>query len=358
MAKKPSKSPKISKSPKVSKASKTPRFRLHHSFRRSYREDYDRPFEAPGLIAHAVATFKIIFKNWKVFLPLVILIAILNVAFVGLMNEDTFVAFQKSVDETTSGLKNGELGTFARSGLLLISTITTGGLSTGMTDTQQVFAILLFLITWLVTIYLIRQFLAGHKIRLRDSLYNALSPLISTIIVAAVIFIEAIPIMIVIITYAAAVSTEFLSTPFYALIYVIFAALMILLSVYLISSSLVALIAVSAPGLYPFVAIRTASELLAGRRIKFVIRVIYLIIIVAIMWVVIMTPLIAIDLWLKSSIDWLTGIPFVSIELLLMTCFTAVYSTAYLYLFYRRLLDYDDAAELSRRQTVKKGSKK
>lgn len=355
MAKTASKSSKTT--PKATQPQPCSRFRNffknskspHRSFKRSYREDYDRPFEAPGLLSHAIASFKLIFKNWRLFLPLAIIIIVANIALVGLMNEDTFVAFQNSVDETTAGFKNGELGTFAKSGLLLISTITTGGLSTGMTEVQQVFAVLLFIITWLVTIYLLRQRLAGHKVKLRDGLYNALTPFISTLIVVAVIFLEAIPIMIVVITYSAAVSTNFLSTPFYALIYVIFAALMLLLSVYLISSSLIALVAVSAPGLYPFVAIRSAHELLLGRRIKFIIRLIYLIIVIAVVWVVIMTPLIALDLALKSSISWLNGIPFVSIELLIMTCFTAIYATTYLYLFYRRLLDYDDKETVTKK---------
>lgn len=313
----------------------------HRSFRRSYREDYVSNFEAPGLLSHAAYTLKTLAKNWRLFLPLVLLVVVLNIFLVGLMNEDTFVTFQNTLDDTTEELKSGELGTFAKSGLLLISTVTTGGLSTSTSESQQIFSVLLFLIVWLVTIYLLRHVLAGHKLKLRDGLYNALAPLLSTIVVAAVIFVEAIPIMLVIITYSAAVSTDFLSTPFYALIYVIFAALLILLSLYLISGSLMALVAVSAPGLYPFVAIRSASQLLRGNRVKFIIRLVFLLIIVAITWVLIMTPLIALDLSLKSSIDWLQGIPFVSIELLIMTCITAVYSTAYLYLYYRRMLDYE-----------------
>lgn len=328
--------------PAAKPAEKPARIKLHKSFKRSYREDYDRPFEAPGLISHALTAFKTVIKNWRLFLPLIILLALLNIAFVGLMNEDTFVQFQKSLDETTEGIKNGQIGTLGRSGLLLISTITTGGLSDGMTESQQVFAILLFMIGWLVTIYLLRQVLAKNKVKLRDGLYNALSPLLSTLVVAAVIFVQAIPIMIVIITYSAAVRTDFLSTPFYALIYFIFAALLILLSVYLISSSLLALVAVSAPGLYPLTALRTASDLLVSRRIKFIIRVIYLFFVLGFLWAIVMLPLISLDLWLKSVFDWLAGIPFVSIELLLMTCFSVVYASTYLYLFYRRLLDYDD----------------
>ena len=49
------------------------RVRLHKSFRRSYREDYVRDLEVPGIMYHIFATFKIIFKNWKLFLPLLIL---------------------------------------------------------------------------------------------------------------------------------------------------------------------------------------------------------------------------------------------------------------------------------------------
>lgn len=323
-------------------ARKRSRVRLHRSFRRSYREDYNRPFEGPGLLSHAVTSFKIIFKNWKIFLPLVLLVAVLNVFLVGLMNEDTFVQLQKSIDETSEDIQMGKLGTFAKSGLLLVSTITTGGLAQNQTEVQQIFATLLFIITWLVTIYLLRHILAKHKVKLRDGLYNALAPFISTLIVGLVIFIEAIPAMIVIIAYSAAVATDFLSTPFYALIFFIFAALLTLLSVYLISSSLVAMVAVSAPGLYPLVAIHTANDLLAGRRIKFIIRVLYLIVTLVVVWVIVMLPLIALDLFLKSILPVLSGLPFVSFELLVMSCFSTVYATAYLYLYYRRLLDYED----------------
>ena len=359
MAKKPSKKSLTTRSSKTAKPQKSPVQKIsaakthiraknatkkpwHRSFRRSYREDYMRPFEAPGLLSHAIESLKMLFKNWRLFLPLILIIAIFNILLVGLMSEDTYVTFQNSLDETSKNIKAGELGTFARSGLLLISTITTGGLSQGMTESQQVSAIILFLITWLVTIYLVRHRLAGHKIKLRDGFYNALAPFISTLVVLAVIFIEAIPLMIVIITYSAAVATNFLATPFSPLIYFIFAALLIILSVYLISSSLIAFVAVSAPGLYPLVAIRTARELLAGRRIKFIIRIIYLFFVLIVMWVIIMLPLIALDLVLKKNISWLQGIPVVSFELLLMTCFSAVYSSIYLYLFYRKLLDYDD----------------
>lgn len=311
----------------------------HRSFRRSYHEDYARDLPAPGLLHHAINTFQFIFKNWRLFLPFLSLIVVLNILLVGLMSQETYAEFQNNLDQSTDGLKINQV---ARAGLLLISTVTTGGLTQGASEVQQVFGILLFIIVWLCTIYIVRHRLAGHKIKLRDALYNALTPFLSTLMVALIILVELIPIALVVITYSAAVSTNFLETPFYAFVYFVFAALMSLLSIYLVSSTLLALIAVSAPGLYPLVAIRTANDLIASRRIRWIIRVLFLFIVFAVVWVVTMLPIILLDLWLKSIWDWTAGIPFVSLMLQVMTTFTAIYVTTYLYLFYRHLLNIDD----------------
>lgn len=315
---------------------------LHKSFRRSYREDYLRKTDTPGLLSHAMTTFNLIFKHWKTFFALIAIMAVAYVVLVGLLSEDLYQQFQTSIDETSAGLANGQIGNFAKAGLLLVSTITTGGLDTGMGEVQTVFMIALFLIMWLVTIYLLRHFLAGGRPKLRDALYNALSPLISTLLVFVVIFIQAIPLMLVAITYSAAVMTEFLNTPFYALVYFIFAALMILLSAYLLSSSLIALVAVTAPSVYPMAALLNASDLMAGRRTRLILRLLYLLIVVALIYLITMLPIILIDLWLKSIWPWLAGWPIVPFALLVVTCFVFIYATTYLYRYYRWLLDYKE----------------
>lgn len=324
------------------KDEKSRRVKLHKSFKRSYREDYVRELEVPGLMHHAVSTFKILFKNWKIFLPFLLLIVFLNILFVGLMSEQTYTQFQDTLDETDQAIMNGQAGNFLKAGLLLIATITTGGLTQGMSEVQQLFAVLLFIVIWLVTIYLLRHILAGHKPKLRDGLYNALTPMLSSLCVVLVMFLEAIPLMVVVVTYSAAVETQFLETPFYALVYFIFASLLSLLSIYLMSSSLLALVAVSAPGLYPMAALHTASDLIAGRRVRWLIRLFYLFFVIAICWIIVVLPNILIDMWLKSAFDWLAGFPWVPFVLLSMTVFSLIYVTAYVYLFYRRMLDYDD----------------
>lgn len=315
---------------------------LHHSFRRSYREDYTRKLEVPGLLSHAFAAFRMIFKNWKIFLCLLITVMILNILLVGLMSESTYTEFQDILDETNLELAGGKIGNVAKACLLLISTITTGGLSGESSESAVVFAVIIFLVTWLTTIFILRHRFAGHQVKLRDALYNSMTPIISTLIVFLVIVLQCFPLIVLIVVYSVAMATGFLSTPFYALVFFIFAAAMILWSGYLVSSSLMALVSVSAPGLYPFRAIHAASDLMAGRRTRFIIRVLYLFVVLAFIWMIVALPLILIDLALKSSFSWLVGFPFIPLVLLALTCFTMVYIATYFYLYYRWMLNYDE----------------
>ena len=219
-----------------------------HSFKRFYREDYYRGASLPGVTEHIAKTFSVLINNYKLFLPLLIVIVVVSAATVGL---------------------NG-----------IIDQVSTG-----------IFATLVFLIIWLTTIFSLRCIMTKHKITFRDALYNAMTPLLSVIVVLAVIALQCLPIVLLIVAYSAAIETSFLSMPFYALLFFVFALLMILMSGYMLSSSLIALVAVTAPGLYPLVALKNASDLMIGQRIKFVLRLIALAVLVILAWVITVLPL-------------------------------------------------------------------
>lgn len=318
---------------------KRARLKLHRSFKRSYREDYQRGLKAPGLVSHALSTLKIVFKNWKLFGGLLALLVMMNIVFVGLMSEETYQTVQDSIDDSSELLQFGEIGRVAKSGLLLISTVTTGGLTKGMTEVQQVFAFLFTAIAILVSIYYLRHLMAGNHPRLRDGLYNALAPLVSELLVLILVLIHAMPILIFTILYSTAVSTDFLSTPLYAFLFWGLALLLILLSAYLLPVSILSLVAVTVPGIYPMQAVHAVTDLVQGRRTKIIIRVFFMLVFLAVIWVVVLLPLIWLDLVLKQNIEWLEGVPIVPLLLQIMTAFSIIYATAYIYLFYRRMLD-------------------
>ena len=141
---------------------KRARVKYHYSFRRSYREEYKRDLPAPGLVSHALMCLKIIFRNWKIFGLLIVVTVITNILLVGLLSEESYKTLQDSLDMSAEVNNYGELGRFAKSGLLLISSITTGGLGTSITEVQGVFIVFFVATLWLITTYFLRHILAGN----------------------------------------------------------------------------------------------------------------------------------------------------------------------------------------------------
>lgn len=321
---------------------KRARVKYHHSFKRSYREEYKRDLPAPGLVSHALMSLKILFRNWKTFGLLILVTVIANILLVGLLSEDSYKALQDSLDMSAEVNDYGELGRFAKSGLLLISSITTGGLGTSITEVQGVFIVFFVATLWLITTYFLRHILAGNRPRFRDGLYNAFAPLISVFVILVVVAIHLIPFFIFLIVYSVAVSTDFLSQPLYAFLFWLLGSLLIILSLYLLPVSLIALSSVTVPGIYPMQALYAAMDVIQSRRIRYIMRIIFLIIFLAFMWVIVMLPITWLDLFLKEEMGWLVGFPLVPICLQLMIAFSIVYITSYLYLFYRRMLDAAD----------------
>lgn len=315
---------------------------LHHSFRRSYREDYKRDLKAPGLVSHAMTSLKILFRNWKIFGLLLVVVVASNILFVGIMNEENYQSYQESLELSNEVNGYGELGRFAKSGMLLLSSITSAGLDSNPSDVQIVFLVIFALMLWLITTYFLRHILAGNKPRFRDGLYNAFAPIISVLLVVVVLFIHLIPFFIFLILYSTAVATQFLSAPLYNFLFWLLSSLLILLSLYLVPISLIALSSVTVPGIYPMQAIHAATDLIQSRRTKYIIRVIFLIIVLALLWIVFMLPITYLDLWMKEEMGWLVNWPIVPFFLQIMTAFSIIYATSYLYLFYRRMLENED----------------
>ena len=319
--------------------------KFHKSFKRSYREDYTRDEEMRGLLSHAFRVFGVLKRNYKTMLAVVLFTVCANIFLTGMMSEELYRDFQKAFDETNAEVAGGRFGNFVKAGALLASTVVTGGLNQAPSEVQQVFGVLIFLIIWLVVIYVLRADFAKRKVKFREALYNALSPLVSTLIVFLVGFLQSIPIFIVMITYSAAKATDFLSTPFYALLYFLFAMGMLILSIYLLSGTFLALVAVTAPGVDPMAAITAANDLIIGRRLKFAIRFIFVFFIVGIFWILLGMPIILLDMWLKAQFVWFNGAPLVPLWILMLTSATFVYMATYFYALYRDMLSLDVTKE-------------
>lgn len=316
--------------------------RPHRSFRRTRRRDYDRSLKLPGYWAFTVYVWKTLWSYRRIFILLATVYAVLTLLLVGMGSQDAYTVLTETIRTTSGDAFSGNWGAIGKASLLFASTVT-GSISQTMTDAQQIYSALIALLAWLTSVWLLRNLLAGHKVKLRDGLYSAGAPLLSTFLVALLLLVQMLPFSIALIGYSAATSTGLLAAGgIESMLFWIAAALLTVMSLYMITSTIFALIIVTLPGMYPLQAIKTAGDLVIGRRLRILWRFLWIAASVSIAWVIIMIPVILADLWLKDVWPAITWVPTVPIVMLTLSSLTIVWVSSYVYLLYRKVVA-DDA---------------
>ena len=106
---------------------------------------------------------------------------------------------------------------------------------------------------------------------------------------------------------------------------------MIVLTLYLLSGTLMAMVAVSAPGMYPLMALKLTREMMMGEKLRFVLRLIVMAIVIFGVGFLVIGLTFLIELWLSDFVIVLFGIYFAG-------CFAMIFAAVYLYLYYRKVL--------------------
>jgi len=314
--------------------------RPHRSFRRTRRRDYARSLELPGYFAFTKYVTKTIFANWKTFSLLLLVASIFTFVLVGIGSQDIFNTLATTLSTTSGDFFSG-WGKVGEAGLLFLSSVS-GGLSQELTELQQALAVILVLFTWQTSVWLLRNMLAGHKVKLRDGLYSASAPMLATLIVAIVLLVQLLPFGLAIIGYSAAVSTGLLTGGVEAMMFWIAAGLLTVLSLYWITSTFFALIIVTLPGMYPFKAVKIAGDLVIGRRLRILSRLLWMSIVVSISWAIILIPIILINSWVNGMWAAANWVPVVPVAILILSTATVIWVSSYVYLLYRKVVA-DDA---------------
>lgn len=316
--------------------------RPHRSFRLTRRRDYKRSLKLPGYWSLTNAVRSILWKNWRLFGGLALVYMTATIVISGFGAQESYSNLAQTLKDTSGDLFEGNFGTISQASLLLLASVTSG-LSPDITQAQSVLGGLAVFFGWLATIWLLRNTLAGHKPRLRDGLYNSGSPVLASVIVGFIVTIQLLPAAIAMIIYSAAQGSGLLEGGVSAMLVWLSVLLLGILSVYWISSSILALVIVTLPGMYPMQAIRVAGDLAVGRRVRILLRLLWMLLVVVVTWLIVMIPIILFDDWIKGvtpSIEWL---PLVPLCIIGMGAATVIFVSSYVYLLYRRIVD-DDAA--------------
>ncbi|MCA9338318.1 hypothetical protein KC949_02060 [Candidatus Saccharibacteria bacterium] len=320
------------------------RRRPHRSFRLTRRRDYRRSLDIPGYWSFTNSVRALLWKNKKLFGGLALVYIVASIVISGFSGQETYSSLVQSLKDAGGGLFEGDLGGVGKASLLLTASITSG-LTPDVTQAQTVMASLAVFFAWLVTIWLVRQVMAGNKPKIRDGLYNAGSPILSTILMGFLVIIQLIPLAVAVIIYSAADTSGLLEGGVSAMLVWSAVVLLAILSVYWLSSSIMAMVIIALPGMYPMRAIKVAGDVVVGRRMRMLFRYLWLAVIVVVLWAVIMIPVILFDDWLKGFVPSLNWLPLVPFLIVAMAAFTIIFATTYIYMLYRRVMDAESTSK-------------
>lgn len=306
----------------ASAGSKTRRLKSpkYQSFRLKKKVRIQRPPTAGSfrLMGRSLLVLK---NNWRPFLAITIIYGVLNVVLVrGLAGGVNLTDLKNSLHQAFGG-SGGQLATgFALFVYLL------GGSGNSSSANAGVYQTVLLVIVSLAVIWALRQVYAGERISAATAFYRGMYPLIPFILILLVIGLQLIPMLAGGLLYSTVISGGIAVYAVEKLLWALLFFLLALLSLYMLTSSLFALYVVTLPDMTPMKALRSARQLVRGRRWVILRKILFLPLALLIMSIVIMFPLI---LFVTPVAAW-------SFFVLSMAGLVVVNS--YMYALYRELL--------------------
>ena len=279
-----------------------------------------------GRFVHEVG--RLIWDNKRLYLKVLLVLTVALLFIIGLGAQSNYIEMRNSFAEVGMGK------------FLTLVGLLTQAIITSMTVTdanRQTFAIVLILVAWMALIYIVRHIYGGKtKMKLRDALYNSSGALVPLLTILAVVLIQMLPLAIGLISYSAVTGAGYINEGIEIenmAAWCVIAALAIL-TIYWMITSLLTLVTVTIPGIYPLRAYFETSVLVSGRRVKILLRILMMLLPLVILWLVVLIPVVLIDQAVTFD-----SIPFVQLFTTLLVAASLIWISVYLYMLYRRLLD-------------------
>lgn len=317
--------------------------RPHRSFKRTMRRDYKRSLRLPGYIAMTKQIFSILAKNKRVFIGLALLYGLLAILLSSMMSQDTYLQLRETIDEAASEDGIGALVSNIAIFWGVFTSQLSGDIGGEIGTSQQIFSVLFGLYLWLAVVWMLRAITAGKRPKIRDGLYSSGGPVLGLLLLVFVLLLQLLPAAAAVITYGAADASGLLDQTAILMLFGGGAFMLVTLSLYWMTSTFMAMIIVTLPGMYPMQALKVAGDLVIGRRVRILLRLMWSIFLLLLVWAVVLLPVIALDGVLKSAVPALEWLPLVPLVALLLMSFSLVFEASYVYLFYRKVVD-DDAS--------------
>lgn len=260
-------------------------------------------------------------RHWKLFLGITLVYGFLTIILVRGFGGSLNLSDLKTTLKDGFGGQYGSLAT----GATLFSYLL-GSAGSSSSPAGGVYQSLLMIIVSLATIWALRQVLAKNKIRIRDTFYSGIYPLIPFVLVLLVVGLQLIPLSIGSWLYSTVINNGIAVTLLEKFIWIMLFFFLALLSLYMICSSLFALYIVTLPNMTPMKALRSARQLVLHRRFLVLRKILFMPLALLILGAIIMIPLI---IFLTFAAEWI---------FFLLSMFVLTVVHAYMYTLYRELL--------------------
>lgn len=311
--------------PKKSQSSKGPK--------KTNKQPVEAAKALPGYWELVRGAFTLLDSNRAVFVRLAVLAWATLLLLTGLSHYAYYTGLVASTDEVAGQLPPGLFRSFVEV-VALTASLISGGAATTFTETQQVFVGLVYLLLWLITVWLVRHIVSDTRVNLRDGLYAAAGPLVPTFLLVLFLLLQLLPFALLVSVIVTVATTGAVQGVLWTLLGAMLMLLGAAATLYWIIGAVLALVVVALPGTYPVAALRLASRVVSGYRGQLILRVLGLLLLVGVVTLVASLVLV--------SLDALTGYH-LSVLVILVTQFISVglflYSSTYMYLLYREVID-------------------
>lgn len=296
---------------------KKPQYR---SFRLSkkVRSTKPQPKGALGLLRESLRHLR---QHKRLFLSLTLIYLLMTIILVK--------GFGNNLDigELKSTIEAGLSGTAASvaTGLSLFAIM----LSSSGSNTNQVaglYQMILIVITTLALIWALRQTYGDKLVSAKEAFYNGMYPLVPFLLVGLVVLLQLVPLLVGSWIFSTVITGGIAVTTAEQMMALILIVALVLLSFYMLTSSLFALYIVTLPDMTPMKALRSARSIVRYRRWTIMRRILALPVLLLVIGAIVMLPII---MWLTPIAEW-------TFFFLNMTVLAIVHS--YMYSLYRQLL--------------------
>ncbi len=311
----------IVKEPKISKAGAKARQKpKYKSFRLHKRIKHHAP-SIPNWWELLKKAWALMLANKKAIAVFAVVYGFLNLLLVRGFSSPVDISalkdsFSSLLGEESAGLASG----FTAFGLLINAS------TQGSGEVAQVYQTFLIIIASLALIWLYRQQQAGNYVTMKMSFYRGMYPLVPFILVLLVIGLQLIPALVGNFLFTTVIDGGLAVGGLEQTVWLLFFIMTLLLSLYMISSSSIALYLVTLPEMTPIIALKQARELVRHRRFAILLRAIAIVLVIFAILFVVVLPVIFIAPtlaeWMFFAVTVL-GIPLVN---------------AYMFTLYRELL--------------------